>query len=480
LTPEEFSDKVHSGLGEVGEGLMLSRIPLRMKNFFSRHFSPARIFILSFAGVILAGGILLWFPFSATKDHLRFVDALFTSTSGVCVTGLVVIDVGKDLSTLGQVISIFLFQIGGLGIITFSTVFFVLMGRGISFKGREIVQSTFLHTPTRDFVVILKSVLWFTFVTEALGTLFLFIRFSQDFPIGTALYHAVYNAISAFNNCGYSLFSDNLMGYQGDLIVNLTIMGLIVHGGIGFIVQYEIISKLRGIQKKLSVHTKIVLITTAILILSGAILFYTFERNHIIKDAPMLTQMLASLFQSVTPRTAGFNTVDIGLLTNATILLMVILMFIGASPGSTAGGVKTTSFALLLLMIWNRLKGNENVNIFNRTIPREIMSRSISIIFASAFSITIITSVLLIAGLGKLPPIESRHFFIEYLFDTVSAFGTVGLSMGVTPKLNDIQKYALMIMMFAGRVGPLTLAFSLSRGGGVKGITYAEEGVMVG
>jgi trk system potassium uptake protein TrkH len=328
--------------------------------------------------------------------------------------------------------------------------------------------------------VIAKAVLVFTFIIESLGTLLLFIRFSNDFPIGTALYHAVYNAISAFNNCGYSLFSDNLMGYQGDPIVNLTIMGLIVLGGIGFIVQYEVLSKLRGIQKKLSVHSKIVIITTSVLILSGAILFYVFERNHIIKDVPVQNKILASFFQSVTPRTAGFNTVDIGLLTNATILLMIVLMFIGASPGSTGGGVKTTSAALLVMMIWNRLKGNEEVNIFNRTVPREIMSRTISIIFASAFSVAIITSVLLIFGEGKLPQTESRHFFVEYLFDTVSAFGTVGLSMGITPKLNDLQKYALILMMFVGRVGPLTLAFSLSRSTGGKGLTYAEEGVMVG
>jgi trk system potassium uptake protein TrkH len=391
-----------------------------------------------------------------------------------------VVDTGKDLSMMGQGITLLLIQIGGLGIITFSTVFFVLMGRGISFKGREIVQTTFLHTPTRNFFVILKSVLWFTFIAEALGTLFLFIRFSLELPVGAAFYRALYHAISAFNNAGFSLFSDSLIGYQGDLIVNLTVMGLIVHGGIGFIVQYEVLSWLRGVQKRLSVHTKIVLITTTLLILSGAFLFYLFERNHIIKDVPVLTKILASFFQSVTPRTAGFNTVDIGLLTNTTILLMIVLMFIGASPGSTGGGVKTTSAALLVMMIWNRLKGNEEVNIFNRTVPREIMSRTISIIFASAFSVAIIASVLLIFGEGKLPQTESRHFFVEYLFDTVSAFGTVGLSMGITPKLNDLQKYALILMMFAGRVGPLTLAFSLSRSTGGKSLTYAEEGVMVG
>ena len=438
------------------------------------------MFVLSFAGVIVSGGILLWLPFSAPEGHLRFVDALFTSTSAVCVTGLIVVDTPKDLSTAGQVITMILIQVGGLGIITFSTVFFVLMGRGISFKGREIVQSTFLHTPQRDFIVIAKAVLWFTFVTEALGTLFLFIRFSIDYSTGSALYKAVYHAISAFNNAGFSLFSDNLVGYQGDLIVNLTIMGLIVHGGIGFIVQYEILRWLRGIQKKLSVHARIVLITTAILITSGAILFYIFERNHIIKDVPIVTKILISLFQSVTPRTAGFNTVDIGFLTNATILLMIVLMFIGASPGSTGGGIKTTSATLLVMLMWNRMRGSVEVNIFNRTIPREVVSRTVSIIFASGFSVAIIWAVLLIAGGGKLPTPETRSLFVEYLFDTVSAFGTVGLSMGITPKLNDLQKYVLILMMFAGRVGPLTLAFSLSREAGKRSLTFAEEGVMVG
>jgi trk system potassium uptake protein TrkH len=459
---------------------MAMKVSLRIKTFFSRHLSPARIFVLSFAGVILMGSVLLSFPLSATKDNLSFVNALFTSTSAVCVTGLIVVDTGKDLSLAGQVITLLLIQIGGLGIITFSTVFFILMGRGISFKGREIVQSTFLHTPRRDFIVIAKSVLLFTLLAEAGGTFFLFIRFSQDFPIGLALYQAAYHAISAFNNAGFSLFPDSLMRYQGDLIVNLTMMGLIVLGGIGFIVQYEVLSRMRGLQKRLSVHAKIALMTTTILIISGALLFYLFEKNHIIKDVPVLNKVLASLFQSVTPRTAGFNTVEIGALTNTTLLLFLVLMFIGASPGSTGGGVKTTSAALLVMLMWNRLKGTLDLNIFNRTIPREVVSRSISIIFVSFFSIAVITSVLLIAGRGDLPPIESRRFFVEYLFDTVSAFGTVGLSMGVTSILNDLQKLAIIVMMFAGRVGPLTLAFSLSRGIGEKGLTYAEEGVMVG
>jgi trk system potassium uptake protein TrkH len=450
-----------------------------MKRFLSRFLSPQKIFILSFAAVILIGAVLLWLPFSAGRGHISFVDALFTSASAVCVTGLTVLNIGKDLSFAGQIITLFLFQMGGLGIITFSVVLFGLMGRGISFKGRDIVQSTFLHTPRRDFFIIVKWVLMLTLTIEALGTLLLFIRFAQDFSPGWAFYHAVYNAISAFNNCGYSLFSDSLMGYQSDTIVNLTVMGLIVLGGIGFIVMYEIISWFQGFQKKLSIHTKIVLITTSILILSGAVFFYLFEMNHILKDAPMKTQILTSFFQSVVPRTAGFNTVDIGQLTNATILVLMILMFIGASPGSTGGGIKTTSFALLLLMIWNRLKGQEEVNVFNRTIPGEALTRTIAIIFASAFSVILITSILLIFGSEiTMQPLNSRHFFVEYLFETVSAFGTVGLSMGITEKMNDVQKLAIALMMFAGRVGPLTLAFSWYAS--KRGLSYAQESVMVG
>ncbi|MDD5169771.1 MAG: TrkH family potassium uptake protein [Syntrophales bacterium] len=449
-----------------------------IKGFFTRQLTPARIFMLSFAAVIFVGAILLWLPFSSARGHLSFVDALFMSASAVCVTGLATVDIGKDFSFAGQIITLVLFQIGGLGIITFSVVFFGLMGRSLSFKEREIIQSTFLHTPRRDFVHVMRWVLLLTFLIEGAGTLLLFIRFVQDAPPGKAFFQALYHAVSAFNNCGYSLFADNLIGYQNDWIVDLTVMGLIVLGGIGFIVQYELISHLRGLQKRLSLHTKIVLITTAGLIVAGAFLFYLFEVNHLLRDASFKTSFLTSLFQSVAPRTSAFYTVDIGQATNATILLLIILMFIGASPGSTGGGIKTTSFALLLLMILNRIKGHEQVNVFNRTIPPEILGRTIAIIFASAFSVILITSLLLLLGGGGETPLSTRHYFVEYLFETVSAYGTVGLSMGITTKMNDIQKLAITLMMFAGRVGPLTLAFSW--GTPKRGIIYAEEQVMVG
>ncbi|MDD5008986.1 MAG: TrkH family potassium uptake protein [Syntrophorhabdaceae bacterium] len=447
---------------------------------FSKILSPARIFIISFALVILIGAVLLWLPFSAARDQLTFIDALFSSASAVCVTGLTVIDIGKDLSLTGQIITIVLFQCGGLGIITFSVFFFGMMGLNVSFKGREIVQTTFLHSSKTNFYQILRSVFIFTFVIESIGTFFLLIRFIHDFPFWQALYFSIYHAVSAFNNCGYSLFSDSLMNYKGDYIVNGTIIGLILLGGIGFVVLHEITFRLRGLEKRLSVHTKIVLVTTFILVIAGAILFYFFERNHIIKGFSFDTAILVSLFQSVTARTCGFNTVHIGHLTNDTLLILIILMFIGASPGSTGGGVKTTSAAILFLVIWNRLKGNQEVNVFNRTIPREISTKTIFIIFASAFSIALITSALLFSAADKVTPVESRHLLVQYLFESFSAFGTVGLSMGVTQGLNPFQKLAVMILMFAGRVGPLTLALSLTLRSDKKTLSYAEETVMVG
>ncbi len=235
---------------------MPRRIVTFIRTFLIRHLTAPRIFILSFASVIFFGAFLLWLPIAAAKNHLTFVDALFSSASAVCVTGLTVIDIGKDLSIVGQIITMVLFQCGGLGIITFSVFFFQLMGRSTSFKGREIVQSTFLHTPQKDFRIILKSVLLSTVIIESIGTILLFIWFSRDFPLGQALYHSIYHAISAFNNCGYSLFSDSLIRYQNDVIINGTVMALIILGGIGFIVQHEIISRIKRVRKSLSVHYK--------------------------------------------------------------------------------------------------------------------------------------------------------------------------------------------------------------------------------
>jgi trk system potassium uptake protein TrkH len=459
---------------------MPTDLSLSMRLYLSRRLTPARIFILGFIFIILVGTVLLSLPSSARPGRLGLVDALFTSTSAVCVTGLTVIDIGRDLSLSGQTITLFLMQAGGLGITTFSVLFLGMMGFGISAKSKDIVQSTFAHSPGIDFLHILRSVVLYTAVIEAAGAAILFLCFVEGSDPGTAIWRAVYHAISAFNNCGYSIFPDSLMSYRDNPGVNLTVISLIIIGGIGFIVIHEIIERNRDQRKRLSVHTRIVVITTSILIAAGAVLIYVLERKFMLKGLGLESQVLIPLFQSVTARTCGFNTIDIGALTNESILVLLILMFIGASPGSTGGGIKTTSAAVLFLLLWNRLKGNTHVNVFNRTIPEETVTKTISIIFASAFSIVLITSFLLFSPSLSLPPDRTRHLFLEYLFEAVSAFGTVGLSMGVTPHLSTAQKLAVIALMFAGRVGPLTLALSLTLASRKKSIAYAEETVMVG
>jgi trk system potassium uptake protein TrkH len=453
---------------------------IALRRFLSRKLTPARSFVASFLLVILAGTLLLLLPVSTvTGRPLPVVDALFTSASAVCVTGLTVIDIGRDLSLFGQIVTLVLFQIGGLGIITFSLVLFGLMGRSLSFRGRELLQSTFLHTPRRDFFRILRFVVAGTFAIEAAGALLLFVRFLADFPPAQAFYRAVYHSVSAFNNCGYSLFSSSLIRYRGDWLVNLTVVSLVVLGGIGFIVLYEVLRRIRNRRQKLSLHSKLVLLTTGVLIAGGALLLYLFEAGNALKQASAGESFLASLFQSVTARTCGFNTVPIASLSNATLLVLMILMFIGASPGSTGGGVKTSSFALLVLMIANRIRGRDGVTIFRRTVPAEILVRTITIVIAASVAILAVASLLLLAAGPAAGGVQaSRHLFVEYVFETISAFGTVGLSLGVTPELNQLQRLAVVLLMFAGRVGPLTMAFAWSSSR--RGLVYAEEGVMVG
>jgi trk system potassium uptake protein TrkH len=451
---------------------------LSVRRFLSRKLTPARSFVASFLLVILAGTLLLLLPAaSSTRRPLSFIDALFTSASAVCVTGLTVVDIGRDLSLFGQIVTLVLFQIGGLGIITFSLVLFGMMGRSLSFRGRELLQSTFLHTPRRDFFRVLRFVVAGTFAIEAAGALLLFLRFLGDFPPAQALYHAIYHAVSAFNNCGFSLFGTSLVRYRDDWMVNVVVVALIVLGGIGFIVLYEVLGRWHRRRQRLSLHAKLVLLTTGALVAGGALLFYLFEAGNALKQSGAGGRFLASMFQSVTARTCGFNTVDIATLANPTLLLLMILMFIGASPGSTGGGIKTTSFALLMLMIVNRVRGRDSVTIFRRTLPAEILARTIAIVLASAVSVLVISSVLLVAA-GPAAGPASRHLFVEYMFETLSAFGTVGLSMNMTAALNVVQKLAIILIMFMGRVGPLTLAFAWSTSR--RGLVYAEEGVMVG
>jgi len=453
---------------------------LGVGRWVGRHLSPERTFALSFAGMILGGAVLLDLPISSPAGAIGWVDALFTATSAVCVTGLSTISVSEDLSRVGQGILLGLVQVGGLGILTFSAMFFIILGRGLDTKEQDILRSVFLYAPRRDLADVLKFIFVSTALCEGAGTLVLWVRFCREVPWDEALYLAAFHAISAFNNAGFSLFRDSLVGFQGDAAVNVTVMALIVAGGIGFLALDELYRRVFGNHRRLSVHTRIVLIASAVLIAAGAGLFFLFERDRALSGLPWPDRLWVCLFQSVTARTAGFNTVDIGALANGTILLLVALMFIGASPGSTGGGVKTTSAGLLFMILWSRLKGFEDVHAFNRTIPRDILQRTIALVLASLMFIGFTVSVLVLAEENAGSLAQSRQRLAEYIFEAVSAFGTVGLSMNLTPTLNTPQKLAVILTMFAGRVGVLTLAFSLARNSVRRPFRYAEEGVMVG
>ncbi len=424
-------------------------------------------------------------PWATRSQAIAPIDALFTSTSAVCVTGLIVVDTGSYFTPFGQGVILGLIQVGGLGIMTFSVLFYSLLGASIRLRDRVIVQSSFTTGHTGDVLQLVKSIFLYTFIFEFIGALLLFLLWPIRTPYLTRLWIAVFHSISAFCNAGFSLFRDSFIQYQFDWPINLIIIGLIVTGGLGFIVLTEttnwtkqkILSRGRP---RLSLHTKIVLTTTSCLILGGSLLFFVLESKHSLSTAPFHGKIIACLFQSVTARTAGFNTIDIYSLANPTLFILIILMFIGASPGSCGGGVKTVNAAVLAIIAKNRFKGNEEGEVFKRTIPRETLSRSVTIIISSVVLISVVACLIMIAETGKYAHPEARGKFLEYLFETVSAFGTVGLSMGVTSALTTTGKALIIIMMFLGRLGPLNLAFSLAKRTPAKKFHYGEEKIFIG
>ena len=449
-----------------------------------RRISPAMLLLGSYGLVILLGSALLLLPASSVSGGMSPLDALFTATSAVCVTGLIVVDTGSHFTLLGQVVILILIQLGGLGIMTISVFLFLFVGKRVPFKHRLAMQDVFAHTPRRDIYALVKSVMIFTALAELAGTALLFVLFLGHYPPWRALYLAAFHSVSAFCNAGFSLFSDSFLAYRSSALLNLTVCGLIILGGIGFPVVYELSSRLRNREptRRISVHTKVVLITTAILIVAGALAFAFLERNRM--SAPVFTPdfWLPALFQSVTARTAGFNTMDFGSLGTATLALVLFLMFVGASPGSCGGGLKTTTLALLGAYALGRMRGSERVNMFRKTIPRETVARAVSLFLLSVALIALLLFALLVAQEPGAGTAETPRPFLAYLFEVVSAFGTVGLSMGVTPTLTAAGKVLITILMFLGRLGVPTFTYLLLRGNGEKsaGFHYAEERIMLG
>lgn len=433
---------------------------------------PAKLLTLSFAALILAGSLLLWMPWSSNERGTSYIDALFTATSAVCVTGLTVVNTAAHWSLVGKVIILLLIQAGGLGVMTIATLFAFLMGKRISLKERILIQEALGQFTLAGVVRLTRYILLVTMIIEGVGAILLTARLAASMPLVKAAWYGVFHAVSAFCNAGFDIFGDSLVRFVSDPIVNMVITGLIITGGIGFTVIVEIY-RLLVARERLSFHAKLVLKVTALLIVSGTLLIWLLERSNplTIASLPVPSQLLASYFQSVTARTAGFNTIDIGSVRPATALILICLMFIGASPGGTGGGIKTSTAAVVVAAMYAVASGKNDVEIHDRRIPQVIVMRALCL---AALSLC------LVVGTTLLLSVVQPEGTLPLTFEAVSAFGTVGLSMGVTPKLTTLGKLFLIVTMFAGRVGPLTLAMAVLAEQNHAGVKHPEEKILVG
>jgi trk system potassium uptake protein len=426
-------------------------------SFKNGHMNPARILVLGFLLMITLGTLLLLLP-AASQDHqsIGFINALFTATSAVCVTGLVVVDTGTHWTVFGKTVIAILIQVGGIGFMSMATLFAVILGKRISLKERLIIQQAVGKDSLSGVVKFSLYMLALTFTIEFAGILLLSIRFIPEYGTATGLGYAVFHSISAFCNAGFDLIGNgrSLTPYVNDPLISLTIGFLIILGGLGFTVIVDTLNHYKTL--RFTLHTKLVLIMTGFLLTTGTVVYLLLEWNNpaTLGELPFLTKLLAGFFQSLTTRTAGFNTIDTAGLLNASKLWTVVLMFIGGSPASTAGGIKTLTFGIMIIMAISVIQGKENVEIFKRKIPFDIVNRAITILVFAIIMLVGITMIMTV--------IEAQFQFLDILFEVTSAFGTVGLSTGITSLLSTPGKLLLVFTMFSGRVGTLTLAFALA------------------
>lgn len=422
------------------------------------NFTYTQISTISFMSLILIGALLLTLPIaSKSGESTPFIDALFTSASATCVTGLVVHDTYTYFSLFGQIVIISLIQIGGLGFMIIATLFSLMLKRKIGLKERGLLQESVNTIQIGGVVRLTKHILFGTVIFESIGAIILSLRFCPEIGLVRGIYNGIFHSISAFCNAGFDLMgrfepSSSLTLYRGDVVVNLVIMSLIVIGGIGFWVWEDIYNnKLKFCKYRL--HTKIVLVITVLLIFIPAIIFYVIEKNNIFKGMEPVESILASLFQAVTPRTAGFNTVSIGDLREGSILITIMLMVIGGSPGSTAGGVKTTSFAVIILSLISSIRHTEDINVFNRRLEPSVVKKAYDVI-----TIYFMCSVVAMLFISLIQPFGLKEIF----FEVTSALSTVGMSTGITSELNSLSRFIITLLMFFGRVGSLSVALVFS------------------
>ena len=444
-----------------------------------KQLNPAQILVLGFMSIILIGAIILSTPYvTITGEKIGFLNALFTSTSAVCVTGLSVVDTGTFWNVGGQVVILILIQIGGLGIMTMTTSVAIIVGRKITLRSRLIMQEALNQFTIQGVVKLTKYIVVMTFIIEAIGAGLLTIKFLPDTnSLKEAVFMGVFHSVSAFCNAGFDIMGNgvSLTNYSDNISFNIIIMILIILGGLGFTVIMDVMKNKK--YRKLSLHSKIVLSMTGVLLMVGFILFFILEignPNTIgSSDLSFLEKITAALFQSVTTRTAGFNTINLVDLNDSSKLLTVVLMFIGGSPGSTAGGMKTTTIALVILVVVSVIRGRSDVEFSKRRIPRDNINRALTILGIGtlmSFTVPFLLSIT-----------EKGTDFMVILFESISALGTVGLSLGFTPSLSPLGKVIILCTMFAGRVGALTIVFALADRNKNKAlIRYPESKVSVG
>ena len=434
------------------------------------NLSPSQLLILIFFVSISIGTVLLKLPFATTKP-ISFTNALFTATSAMTVTGLAVADTGTAFTLFGQLVIISLIQLGGLGIMSFAVLIFMLLGKKIGLKERIVIQESLNQTSIGGMIYLVRNLLIFSLVIESIAMIFLAIRWVPKMGWGKGLYYSFFHSISAFNNAGFALWPDSLMGYVGDPIVNIVISLLFIIGGIGFTVLIDLWLKKKF--KKLSLHSKLMIIGTFLINIVAMLLIFALEYNnpHTLGGLSSLGDKLwASYFQAVSPRTAGFNSLDIGSLDESTIFLMLLLMFVGAGSASTGGGIKLTTFLVIILAVITYLRGKKEIVIGRKSIGNEIVFRSLAI---STIAITFIFVAVFLLNVIEEEP------FLPILFEVISAFGTVGLSMGITASLTTFGKIIIIFIMFLGKIGPLTLAFSLAKTDKAQ-IRYPNENILTG
>lgn len=425
----------------------------------TRRLSRVQTIALGFLLIIIAGTVLLMLPAaSRSGESAGFLNALFTSTSSTCVTGLVVVDTYSNWTLFGQVVILVLIQTGGLGFITIGIFFSIFLKRRIGLKERNLIQESVNTLHIGGAVRLVRKIVFYTAIIEGTGAVLLMIRFIPRFGWLKGIWYGIFHSISAFCNAGFDLMGQfepygSLTMYYDDILINLVIMALIILGGIGFIV-WDDISVHKWKVKKYMLHTKIVLTMTLVLIVAGSICFYLFERENLLADMDAKGQILSSVFGAVTPRTAGFNTTDTGAYTEATRLLTVILMFIGGSPGSTAGGVKTTTMMVILLYIWSSLRNKKGLNIFGRRLDEDSIKKASTVFFINMLLASV--AALLMCGLETALPLS------DIFMEIFSAIGTVGISTGITREVTTASKYLLIFLMYSGRIGSMFFALSFT------------------